>query len=135
MKNPLTTYGLFGWNYAHLITHPWKIADESYYRTKWFIQRGWRGYADCDVWSLDGYLTGWMPKALRTLADSKIGHPMGMTMKGWHTRLEAMADGFDAAEEIQDLKHDHKSREEKEAWRRFNRGMKLVHKHFFNLWD
>jgi hypothetical protein len=142
MKNPIRTvdiwlhkYGLFGWNYAYLLTHPWKIVEESYYRIKWFIQRGYRSYADCDVWSLDWYLAKWMPKALRVLRDNKIGHPAGMTMKGWRARLEKMADGFDAAFEIQDYKHKFRSPGERAAYRRFHLGMKLFCKHYFNLWD
>lgn len=135
MKNPFTKYGLFGWNYRYLLIHPWVIIIESYYHTKWFIQRGYRGYADCDVWSLDSYLIRWMPKALRKLRDNKIGHPMGMTMAGWRTRLEKMADGFDAAYELIDLRHSYKSPGERAAARRFNSGMKLFHEHFFSLWD
>lgn len=48
----------------------------AYAETKWFIQRGRRGWADCDTWSLDDYLDGWMPAALRYLRDHKHGVPM-----------------------------------------------------------
>lgn len=40
-----------------------------------FIQRGRRGWADQDVWSLDGYLNSWLPDALRRLRDTKQGVP------------------------------------------------------------
>lgn len=134
MKNPLMQYGLFGWNYWHLITHPWLIIEESYYHIKWFIQRGYRGYSDSDSWGLDSYLCSWLPQAIRSLKDSH-GHPVGMTPWGWNTRLEKMAQGFEAMQNLADLKFTYKSPEERIAWRQFHRGMKLFHKHFFSLWD
>src|SRR5258708_21045784 len=94
MKNPLKQYGLFGWNYQYLLLHPWVIVQESYYQAKWFIQRGWRGYADCDVWGLDSYLAGWMPEALERLQKNKLGYPIGMKRQGWDSRLECMKQGF-----------------------------------------
>lgn len=45
-------------------------------RIKWFVQRGRRGWADCDIWSLDWYLAGWLPDALRHLKATKNGIPM-----------------------------------------------------------
>jgi hypothetical protein len=127
---PLGTY-----NYAGYLYRPHEYAIDLYNQARWFIQRGSRGYADCDVWSIDGYLNGWLPKALRRLATNKIGHPIGMTMKGWQTRLETMADGFDAAREIQDMTYEPKSIGGRLAWGRFHRGMKLFHEHYFSLWD
>lgn len=34
---------------------------------KWFIQRGKRGYADCDWWNLDSYMSKVMADAILTL--------------------------------------------------------------------
>ena len=51
-----------------------KVADIPY-EIKWFIQRGKRGYADCDLWSLDSYLSGFLPKALRKMAEINHGCP------------------------------------------------------------
>jgi hypothetical protein len=45
---------------------------------KWLIQRARRGWADCDIWSLDNYLSGWLPDALRRLKETKHGIPSGM---------------------------------------------------------
>jgi hypothetical protein len=123
------------YNYAYYFIRPWALIGDWYRQCKWFIQRGYRGYADCDVWSIDWYLAGWLPKALRRLQANRLGHPIGMTLKGWQRRLGDMADGFDAAHEIQDRRHKYKSVEDRRAWRRFNRGMKLFHEHFFSLWD
>ena len=126
---------LGNYNYAAYLYQPHKYAIDLYYKALWFIQRGRRGYADCDVWSIDGYLAKWMPQALRRLATKKTGHPIGMTVKGWQTRLETMADGFLAARDIQDMTYRYRSPEDRATWKQFNRGMKLFHKHFFSLWD
>jgi hypothetical protein len=42
---------------------------------KWALQRAKRGWADCDTWSLDWYLAGWLPDALRHLKKNKHGIP------------------------------------------------------------
>jgi len=124
-------------NYAYYLIHPWQLIEDWCYQTKWFVQRGWRGYGDNDARGIDWYLTSWLPAAIRRIKNNKYryGHPCGMTRKGWETRLEHMIDGFEAAREIQDMKHAYKSREQKVAWTRFHTGMKLFHEHFFNLWD
>jgi hypothetical protein len=44
-------------------------------RSKWFIKRGRRGWADCDASSLDCYLSGWLPAALRHLKKTRRGLP------------------------------------------------------------
>lgn len=134
MENPLTEYGLFGWNYLHLLTHPWVIVEESYRHTKWFMQRGWRGYADCDVWGLDSYLASWLPEALEELRTNKIGHPIGMTRKGWNTRLERMKDGFLTVREYYDMNYT-TAEEARILERRMNRGLNMFARHFLNLWD
>ena len=134
MKNPLKHYGLFGWNYYYLLTHPWVIAEESYYYSKRFIQRGWRGYADCDVWSLDYYLSGWMPSALERLQKNKLGRPIGMTRRGWDTRLEKMKQGFIEARKVSDMVY-MTPKDCAKAQRRMEAGLKVFAKHFLNLWD
>jgi len=134
MKNPLVEYGLFGWNYYHLLTHPWKIVEESYYHSKWFLQRGRRGYADCDVWNLDSYLTSWLPAALEHLQRNKMGHPVGMTRKGWDTRLERMKQGFIEAQKVSDMVYI-TPRDCAMAQRRVESGLRVFARHFLSLWD
>lgn len=134
MKNPFKEYGLFGWNYKHIITHPWVVVEESYYRVKWFIQRGYRGWADCDVWSLDYYLSGWLPDALERLAISKKGCPIGMTPKGWQTRLKRMKRGFEEARKMDDMTYVTVA-DCKKAMRQIDKDLALFAKYFLNLWD
>ena len=54
---------------------PWGNPREAYYAVKCFIQRGRRGWSDRDIWSLDHYLSSWMPDALRKLKKDKQGVP------------------------------------------------------------
>lgn len=42
---------------------------------KWFIQRGRRGYADCDTWSFDHYLSKVIASGLRDLGTRCYGCP------------------------------------------------------------
>ncbi len=126
--------GLFGWNYRYLLTHPWEIATESYRRTKWFMQRGYRGYADCDVWGLDYYLAEWVPKALESLRKNKHGHPIGMTPKSWDTRLKRMRAGFIEARKIQDFRYKD-IKDAQAAVKRMKMDLRLFSDHFLSLWD
>ena len=50
---------------------------------KWFFksfkyaaQRARRGYADCDLWDLDSYLTGLIAQALEDFAENMNGYPI-----------------------------------------------------------
>jgi hypothetical protein len=94
-----------------------------YREVKWFIQRGKRGWADCDTWSIDYYLNGWMPDALRYLKKNKCGIPMSVFPTGpeytkdcgnpteeaseiaarnWDEILDKMIGGFEASQRILD---------------------------------
>lgn len=47
-----------------------------YYYVKYKWQRANRGWADCDIWSLDCYLAEWLPDALQKLKQDKHGTPI-----------------------------------------------------------
>jgi len=102
------------------VFHPRTI----YYDIKYFIQRGHRGWADCDTWSLDNYIDGWMPAALRHLKATKHGVPMQIFPEGpeytkadgnpteaafdiahanWDAILDKMIAGFEANNRMSDL--------------------------------
>ncbi|MBQ6855753.1 MAG: hypothetical protein IJO13_01470 [Lachnospiraceae bacterium] len=42
---------------------------------KWSFQRVTRGYADCDLWSMDSYLKRLLPDMMQTLKDIRTGSP------------------------------------------------------------
>lgn len=97
---------------------------------KWFIQRGKRGWADCDTWSLDWYLSEWMPKAIRHLKDTSNAHPPTMTFRQWKYILELIARGFEA-----DFKMKDEIIDDKRLQKRKERGLKLFIKYYDNLWE
>jgi hypothetical protein len=103
------------------VFHPTEI----YYEIKYFIQRGRRGWADCDTWSLDWYLCQptMMSAALRHLKAHKYGTPISMfptepqyikecgnptdeahdiALVRWDATMDQMIAAFDAAWRIQD---------------------------------
>ena len=121
------------WNYAAYLYRPHKYVQDLLCKIKWFLQRGARGYADCDAWSLDHYLASWMPEALRHLEENKLGHPIGMTKKGWQTRLRIMREGFEAARAILEMPADAKQYRRLE--RRMHRGLRMLQTHYLSLWD
>lgn len=143
MPRFLTRYTppLGSYNYAFYLVHPHQYGMDLYDQAKWFLQRGYRGYSDCDVWGWYSHVARINEAALRHLAKNKQGHPIGMTMEGWQTRLLKMADGFKA---IQDEEEDFKSHKlprrayfavHRERQQRLNRGLKLYQLHFQSLWD
>lgn len=101
---------------------------------KWFFQRGIRGYADCDMWSIDYYISRWLPKALMDLRKSKIGHPaIVKDLKTWRKILKEMAAGFEAD---YDSEENYVSRrKELAAQKKLEKSLKLFSKYYKNLWD
>lgn len=125
------------------------------YRVKELYQRAIKGYADPDLWSLDNYLSSWLPQALNQFRKTVHGHPcLASCMKDgkecvctpedWDAILEKMEDGFIAAQQIIDWPPDdwdEKDNEDlfgekyKAVEARFHSGMELFTKYFFGIWD
>lgn len=131
---------------------------------KWFIQRGKRGWADCDVWSMDWYLIKTITPMLKHLKNVNHGYPYGITEEEWNNILSEMIAGFEAGkhvlddnylDEIQPDWYD-ASKETKELLsglnikpssrieerkrmkadeKQFHKAMRLMDKWFFNLWN
>jgi hypothetical protein len=122
------------YNYAGYLYQPHKYVIALYDEVKWFIQRGYRGYSDRDVWSIDWYLCSWMPQALEQLKRTTHGHPIGVSKKSWGNKLDLMINAFKIARKIQD--YDYKMpKEYKLALRQFRRDFNVFKIHFFSLWD
>lgn len=125
---------------------------------KWFIQRGRRGYADCDVWSFDWYLTEMIPKALRQLEKHHCGCPTELYDETkidnecwkWEQILKEIAKGFDEIHKVVSSKHWDKLLEpswsdpedgikahekDKKSKEQFKKSMDLFVKYFTSLWD
>lgn len=131
---------------SYYVKHPIVLMQTIYRNLKYYHQRGKRGYADCDVWSLDRYLAEWMPEALSSLIKQLHGHPTTLcpcdtdhlTHKNcngdevWPAILAEIRDGFLAARIIEDTwDFDRGS----DNWKKFDRGMELFHTHYHSLWD
>jgi len=120
---------------------------------KWFIQRGRRGYADCDVWDFDAYLISIIVPALKELKKDKMGCPMEFydeKMKNdechkWDEMIEEIIQGFEAIEALDCrsfkwFKKDHVYRKEFDKERldvltkKYEKGMQLFAKHFMSIW-
>ena len=78
----------------------WLNPKTYYYWLKYKIQRAQRGWADCDTWSLDNYLSKWLPGALRHLKKHKHGTPCSMYAE--HELETVQPDGFQWAGEEAD---------------------------------
>ncbi len=97
----------------------WKeyLNPSTYWRTlKYFCQRGWRGYADCDHWDADSYFEVVMVGVLRRLRDSNFGFPAHMSdfemgeqpsegavdtgSDKWNAILTEIIEGLEAAVEL-----------------------------------
>lgn len=57
---------------------------EYYRKIKWFIQRGVRGYSDCDLWNANDHIARTVLAFLEHNEKCKMaGYPMGLTEKKW----------------------------------------------------
>jgi len=107
---------------------------KAYREVKWFIQRGCRGYADCDVWSLDGYLLRVIPSALDQLRKECHGHPCDLSPESWDYILEKIADGLRSEEKLINFEWE-TERERIGLERKGKDGMRLLFERFRDLWD
>ena len=121
---------------------------------KWFIQRGKRGYANCDYWNFFDYLTDIIIAGLKDLKQHQFGCSSELYDKNrkdnecwkWEELLQEMIDGFEASK-ILNRPYFWKETKggqtlEKIDWKKnklltkkFQRGMELFSKYYLNLWD
>lgn len=79
---------------------------------KYFVQRGWRGYADCDHWDMDSYMESVLIELVKDLREHAHGFPAYLVdektlevlneeyvdgMTKWHTILDNIIDGLEAS--------------------------------------
>lgn len=128
------------------LTHPWEIFIELYKEIKCFIQRGYRGYANSDLWNFDNYLSIMIPIALRQFAECHCGYPGTIeidTDEKWTKTLKDIADGIEAPIITEDkfFKIDKDgsfktyNKKLKEAYTKQDKALKLFSKYFNNFWD
>lgn len=59
----------------------WFNLKDYYKHIKWFVQRGWRGYSDSDVWGFNYYLATVIANGIRQLSGELNGTPCHMFNK------------------------------------------------------
>jgi hypothetical protein len=107
-----------------------------YREIKSFFQRGWRGYADSDIWSFDWYLRIVLSNGLKKFRKDPTGYPghgEANTPKKWKKILKEMESGFRAV-----LEEDEKTGfgpKMNAAYKKEDKSLKLLSKWFGSLWD
>jgi len=108
-------------------------------KIKWFIQRGRRGYSDCDLWGFDEYLNRILASGLKEFAKKPLGWPNASgakTYKQWKKVLNKMADGFQAVIDFEDSDWGTDYIEKRKiAYKKQKESLKLLTKWFDHLWD
>jgi len=64
-------------------------------KIKWFIQRGKRGWADCDTWSFHTYVAKIIKEGTEYLLEHQHGYPSGLTDERWREILKEIVWAFD----------------------------------------
>ena len=92
-----------------------EIPGDTYRNTKWFIQRGKRGYSDRDIWGFHYYLSELIHNGMKELKKQVHGVPGGLAekfkdkndpdsidiaMKEWERILDEIAWTFESAHKV-----------------------------------
>lgn len=100
---------------------------------KWFIQRGKRGWSECDAWNLFEYNLKVMGEAMMYLSQKGCGHPVGISSNKWTMLLKTNAlrcviisNSINGTEGLTDFNLAHKE---------LKKLLKFYSKHYFSLWD
>lgn len=93
------------------------------------------GYSNRDLWSLDMYLTSWLPSALKEFRENKMAYPASLTSEKWDHELKMMELAFVAAKHL-NMDCECFSEDGHDAYwrRRWDYCSKVFMKRFFNLW-
>lgn len=140
--------GISGFSLYGVVRHPIKaFFIYPYLSVKWFIQRGRRGYSDCDAWNLGSYLGRWMPTAVRSLkngngvpakfldVETPTEQDMARYRISWNNVLENIALGFEAGHRIENELPLPDSVEFLDLEFKRIRGLQLFIEWHQNLWD
>lgn len=111
----LKGFPLMGEHYRPFCLPWWKhyLNPKTYINAvKYFIQRGWRGYADCDHWDIDSYMETILLGTVKDLRKYAHGFPANLVsddatevlnaeyvdgMTRWHGILDEIIDGLEAS--------------------------------------
>lgn len=111
---------------------------------KWHWQRAFRGWADCDVWSMDRYLSPVIEGMMRELAENGISYGGYFTPESWKAMLLEIADALKGARDVEDWDYPvGRPKEEtaafydrvNAAYERQKKALYLMADNFQSLWD
>ncbi len=110
---------------------------EIYRKIKKFIQRGKRGWSDEDTWDFDSYLSEVISSGCKHLADITISYPTGMGFRKWKRILNKISKDIVAPIEFDNSVSNmgNYNQQSKEAYKKQSEALKLLVKHFNDLWD
>lgn len=105
----LSLYPLFSSSGYITFSWPWwkeYLNPNNYWRTvKYFCQRGYRGYADCDSWDANSYSEAVLLGLITRLKEHSHGYPTACNnLNEWKEILQQIIDGFEAAIELREEK-------------------------------
>ena len=124
----------------HAIKYPvlrWLDFPYHFKRVKWFIQRGSRGYADCDWWALSYNLTKVILPMLKQMREHSMSYPgygQASTPEKWDALFDEMIEGFELAIRIDDYNFETPDQIKVDV-KIFEKKMKVFIKWYFHLWD
>jgi len=92
----------------YYVTHPHEFFIDLYRELRDFVKRGIYGYADSDLWSLDWYISSWLPSALRDMEKEIYSCPVELfdekkkdnEAHKWREILLEISNGFEAYYEL-----------------------------------
>ena len=142
------THNAFGYRPRYYIKHPYKFIMEIWWIIKHFWQRGSRGWADVDIFSLDNYIAEIMPQMLRALAEDNMSTPMSFCKQvgdspfdvecdhaAWIKYLNDTADAFDEFTRIINGDIDEKNPFNNDSYDEVLIKMRGLFDHFPELWS
>ena len=92
-------YGLMPWKY---LINWWRNIKLFPRQIRWALQRATHGFADCDVWNLDGSILNYLSGTLKQLSETAAGWPGNEQFpkyEDWTNFLREMSEKFVAANE------------------------------------
>jgi len=124
--------------------------------TKFFIQRGRRGWSDQDAWSIDYWLVDNLIPMLKRIRYDRTGTPMNffskkdgvdkhgnptdgaqvLADKRYDEVLDKIIYGLKCAKVLQELDYDYNDKKKTKLLnKRVEKTFTLIGKHLFSLWD
>lgn len=106
-----------------------------------FIQRGRKGYASRDLWSFDNWLSKTIARGLRELKSTTSTYPNDiMEWDEWMKILDEMIECFDEQTRGMDNLLEGKSLDDyhkmmKRKKQKLHRGLQLLERYYYDLWD